>query len=74
MDSATRSSFEEDNSPLGQDGEAEDEDVADGQEVPDEDIVFHIPDSIKHFLEDDYLNIRYHKKVCAVGLYCATIH
>ncbi len=29
----------------------------------DNEVVFHVPDSIKHLLEDDYINIKFQKKV-----------
>lgn len=63
-DSATRSSFEED-SPFGRDGDAEEDDLAEDAEAmgEDSDVVFHVPDSIKHLLEDDCINIKFNKKV-----------
>ena len=63
-DSATRSSFEED-SPVGREGDGDETEVAEDSDMVGEDneVVFHVPDSIKHLLEDDYINIKFQKKV-----------
>ncbi len=66
-DSATRSSFEED-SPVGREGDGDEAEVTEDSEMAGEDneVVFHVPDSIKHLLEDDYINIKFQKKVISI--------
>lgn len=59
-DSATRSSYDED-SPTTE----ETVEPVDGQEPAgtESETIFHIPESIKQFLEEDCINIQCHKKV-----------
>ena len=59
-DSATRSS--EEDSPTSTEEPAETN--TEGQEPTTEtEVVFHIPESIKQFLEEDCINVMCHKKV-----------
>lgn len=61
-DSATRSS-EEDSPTTEEPLEAN----TDGQEPTTEtEVVFHIPESVKQFLEEDCINVQCHKKVSKV--------